>query len=65
VKQARAIETVAVAGWDPAALRREQLNYQGIGLILEDIKAAEHPEWKDIADRSGGTAPRMKKNRRS
>jgi hypothetical protein len=35
VKQVRAIAPVAAAGWDPAALRREQPNDQNIGPILE------------------------------
>jgi hypothetical protein len=40
---------VAAAGWDPAALRREQLNDQDIGSILEEVETGQCPAWKDIA----------------
>jgi hypothetical protein len=43
---------VAAAGWNPVTLRTEQLNNQGIGPILEEVKARQCPEWKDIANRS-------------
>jgi hypothetical protein len=41
---------VATNGCDPAALRRDQLNDQDMGPILEEVEAEQHPEWKDIAD---------------
>jgi hypothetical protein len=37
VKKVRAIVAIAAGGWDIAALRRELLNDQGIGPILEKI----------------------------
>jgi hypothetical protein len=43
---------VAGAGWDPVALRSEQLNDPDIGPILQEVKAGQRPEWKDIVDRS-------------
>jgi hypothetical protein len=43
--------TVATAGWDAAALRRDQLNDQDIGPILEDVVIRQCPERKDIANR--------------
>jgi hypothetical protein len=51
VKRVRAIVAVASAGWDPAALRREQLNDHHIEPILEEADTEQRPEWKDIADR--------------
>jgi hypothetical protein len=38
VKQVQAVVAVSTAGWNPAALRREQLNDQDIGSILEDVE---------------------------
>jgi hypothetical protein len=52
VSQMRAIADVAAAGWDPAALRTEQLDDQDTGHILEETEAEQSPEGKDIADRS-------------
>jgi hypothetical protein len=52
VERVRAIAAVAAAGWDPAALRREQLNDHYIGPILKEVETAKRPEWKDIADSS-------------
>jgi hypothetical protein len=46
------IAAVAAAGWDPAALRTEQLNDQDIGPIMEDIQTGQCPEWEVIGDRS-------------
>jgi hypothetical protein len=34
----------------------EQLNDQDIGPILEEIEIRQHPEWKDISDRSPPTS---------
>jgi hypothetical protein len=50
VKQVQAVVAVAAAGWDPAALRTEQLNDQDIRPILEDAETGQHPEYKDFAD---------------
>jgi hypothetical protein len=50
IKQIRAITTVAAAGWDPAALRTEQLDDPDIGPILQELETGQRPEWKDIAD---------------
>jgi hypothetical protein len=50
VNHVRAIAAVDAAGWDPAVLRREQLNDKDMGPILEDIGTGQHPEWKDIAE---------------
>jgi hypothetical protein len=52
IKRIQAIVAVAATRWDPAALRREQLNDQDIGLILEEVETRQHPEWKEITDRS-------------
>jgi hypothetical protein len=38
VKQVRNIATVAAAGWEPVALRTEQLNDTDIGPILQEVK---------------------------
>jgi hypothetical protein len=38
IKQVQAIAAVDEAKWDPAALRREQLNGQNIGLVLEEVQ---------------------------
>jgi hypothetical protein len=43
---------VAGAGWDPVALRTEQLNDADIGPILQEVETGQRPEWKDIADHS-------------
>jgi hypothetical protein len=51
MKQIRALEAVAAAGWGPAPLRREQLNNENIGPILEEVETGQRPKWKDIADR--------------
>jgi hypothetical protein len=55
VNQIRAITAVAAAGWDPAALRTEQLNDQNVGPILEEVETRQRPEWKDIATPSPRT----------
>jgi hypothetical protein len=52
VKKIRATAVVAGAGWDPVALRTEQLNDANIGPILQDVETGQRPEWKDSADRS-------------
>jgi hypothetical protein len=40
-----------VDGWDHALPpRREQLDDENMGLILQEVKAGHHLEWKDIAD---------------
>jgi hypothetical protein len=52
VKQERAFAAVALAGWDPSALRREQLNDKNTGPILEEVKTEQRSKWKDIAHRS-------------
>jgi hypothetical protein len=44
--------TAAAAGWDPTALRTQQLNNQDIGPILEEAETGQRPEWKNIADLS-------------
>jgi hypothetical protein len=48
----RAIAAVAADGWDPVALRREQLDDPDVGPILQEVETGQRPEWKDIADRS-------------
>jgi hypothetical protein len=50
VKQVQAFAAVAAAGWDPAALRTEQVDIQDIGPILEEVETRQQPEWKDITD---------------
>jgi hypothetical protein len=52
IKQVHVIAVVAAAGWDPAALRLEQLNDQFVGSILEEVGTGERQKWKDIADHS-------------
>jgi hypothetical protein len=46
VKQIRAIAVVAAAGWDPVALRTDQLNDPDIGPILQEVETRQRPEWK-------------------
>jgi hypothetical protein len=48
-KQLQAIVAVAAAGYDPGALRMEQLNDQDVGPILEEVETEQRIEWKDIA----------------
>jgi hypothetical protein len=38
IKQIRAVVSVASVGWDPAALKTEQLSDRYIGPILEDVE---------------------------
>jgi hypothetical protein len=45
-KQVRAIAAVAAAGWDLLGVRREQLNDQDIGPILEEVETGQHQELK-------------------
>jgi hypothetical protein len=62
IKQVEAIVAVATASWDPAALRREQLNNQDIGPILEEVEAGQCPDsptyrsywaqWKSLTVRN-------------
>jgi hypothetical protein len=49
IKYVRAIATVAAAGWDPAALRTEQLNDNDIGPLLVDAETEQRPEFIGIA----------------
>jgi hypothetical protein len=42
IKQIRAITTVAAAGWDPTALRTEQLDDPDIGPILQELETGQH-----------------------
>jgi hypothetical protein len=44
VKQVQGIVAVATVGWDPATLRREQLNNQDIWPILEEVETRQDPE---------------------
>jgi hypothetical protein len=48
----RSIAAVAASDWDTAALRTEQPNDQNTGPILQKVETGQHPEWKDILDRS-------------
>jgi hypothetical protein len=50
IKQVWAIIAVATAEWDPAALRKKQLNDPAIGPIREEGETGQRPEWKDIAN---------------
>jgi hypothetical protein len=43
---------VTTAGWDPATLRKEQLNGLDIGSILQGVESGQRPKWKYISDRS-------------
>jgi hypothetical protein len=52
VKHVRGIAAVATAGWDPAALRTEELNDPDIGPILQGGETGQQPGWKDITDHS-------------
>lgn len=52
MKQVRAIAVVAADGRDPVAIRRDLLNDQEMGPILEDMEEVQRPEWKDNSDRS-------------
>jgi hypothetical protein len=48
-RQLRVTATAAADRWDRTALR-EKLNEQDVGQILQEVKAGQPPEWKDIAD---------------
>jgi hypothetical protein len=48
----RIITTAAADGWDRASLRREQLDDDELGPLLQEVEAGQRPEWKDIADHS-------------
>lgn len=52
VNQVWATASVAADGWNPAALRTEQLNDRDMGLILEEAETGRCPGWKYIADSS-------------
>jgi hypothetical protein len=52
VKQVRVIAAVAAACWDSDILRREHMNNQYKGPILEEAETRECPQWKDISDHS-------------
>jgi hypothetical protein len=52
VKQVGAVAAAAVASWDPATPKPDQLNDQDIGPILEEVETGQCPEWKYIAGRS-------------
>jgi hypothetical protein len=43
---------MAADGWDPVALKREQLDDPDVGPILQEVETGQCPEWKDIADHS-------------
>jgi hypothetical protein len=43
VKQVRAIAAVAADGWDPVALRREQLEDPDVGPILQEVETGQRP----------------------
>lgn len=49
---ARVIAVAAADGCDRAALRKEQLDDNDVGQILQEMEAGQRPQWKDIADRS-------------
>jgi hypothetical protein len=44
IKYIQVMVPVAAVGLDPAGLRTEQLNGQGIGPILEEAETVECPE---------------------
>jgi hypothetical protein len=50
----QAVGAIAADGWHPTTLRMDQLNDQDVGSVLEEeeVETGQHPEWKDIADRS-------------
>jgi hypothetical protein len=52
LKEVRAISALSTAGWDPLALRTEQLSDPNIGPILQELETGRRLGWKDIADRS-------------
>jgi hypothetical protein len=52
VKQERVIAAVAVDGWGPATITRDERNVYDVGPILEEAEVGQRPECKDIADRS-------------
>jgi hypothetical protein len=45
------VETIGV-GWDPVALRMEQLSDPDIGPILQEVETGQKLKWKDIANRN-------------
>jgi hypothetical protein len=51
-RRLRGCWVVAPAGWDPPALRTEQLNDPGTGIILEEVESVRSLDWKVIAERS-------------
>jgi transposase InsO family protein len=60
VKLVRAIAAVAINGWDPMPLRREQLADPNVGPILQEVETGQRPEWKDIANLIASRGPRMR-----
>jgi hypothetical protein len=43
--------TAVADRWDRTALKKEHLDEQDVGQILQEMEAGLLPEWKDIADR--------------
>jgi hypothetical protein len=41
---------MAMDGWDPVPLRREQLDDPDVGSILQEVETGQRLEWKDIAN---------------
>lgn len=39
-------------GWDPEAMRQDQLDDPVIGVIMREVEEGIKPAWKDISDRS-------------
>jgi hypothetical protein len=48
----RVVGAAAANDWDLAALRREQLADDDLGLLLLEVRAGQCGEWRDISDRS-------------
>ena len=39
-------------GWDPEAMRQDQLEDPAIGVIMKEVEEGTKPAWKDISGRS-------------
>jgi hypothetical protein len=46
------ITTAAADGWYRASLRREQLDDDEMGPLLQEVEVGQRPEWKDNPERS-------------
>jgi hypothetical protein len=46
----RVVAAAPVDGWDPEALRKNQLADNDLGRLMLEMEAGQRPEWKTISD---------------